>query len=478
LKIIEIIENNRKKEDKKMDPNKKRILHSIHSIQSIQSIHGINETRLFTICRRIIYLLLFLLTVFVLWVTTTRSKHKDILPLLESIFLTKTPRQQPKYDIVYTWVNGEDAKFQSDFQQYVSSLKKTNTEKLPTWGQFMTRKELLYSLCSVQIHLKDIDRIYIIVHDEHELPHKVFYPEWNKKLSKNFRDKIIYIPHSFIIPYRYLPTFNSIVIESFIHYIPNLSEYYVYLNDDMMMLHPYQYDFFFDEEGRPIESREHSPIVSFFTPPSMAQEYDFNDMIRWNNSILNKMLEKGFLKEKNSDRDPYSKIHYMSQHVPSPFRKSWRKELEIFFQTNLPEYYEKTLSSRTRCTYNIAVNSLWKKYWHIYRYGCSSEHFHVHMITISHLDPSFHDSYKLLRIPSSSPSASPSPHCSIITTHTPLPAKQMTTPPSQSKPFRPDILVIQNNIDGRVEGVRGLLGFVYLERIMDVLFSHNDNKPQ
>jgi hypothetical protein len=429
-----------------------------------------------------------------LWVTLTRLKDKNSLPLLESLFLTNTPRQhprqQPKYDIVYTWVNGEDAKFQSDFQHYVSSIKKTKTEKLPTWGQFMTRKELLYSLCSVQTHLKDFDRIYIIVHDEHELPHKVFSPEWNKKLSKNFRDKIIYIPHSFIIPYRYLPTFNSIVIESFIHYIPNLSEYYVYLNDDMMMLHPYQYYFFFDEEGRPIESREHSPIVSFFTPPSMAQEYDFNDMIRWNNSILKTMLEKGFLKEKNSDRDPYTKIHYMSQHVPSPFRKSWRKELEIFFQTNLSEYYEKTLISRTRCTYNIAINSLWKKYWHVYRYGCSSEHFHVHMITISHLDPSFHDSYKLLRISSSSssppasPSSPPSHHRSIITTHRPFPTKQMTTPkitttpPSQSKPFKPDILVIQNNIDGRIESVMGLIGFVYLERIMDVLFSHNDNKPQ
>jgi hypothetical protein len=268
------------------------------------------------------------------------------------------------------------------------------------------------------------------------------------------------------------------VIESFIHHIPNLSEYYIYLNDDMMLLQPYNYDVFFDKEGRPIESRELSPITSFFTPPSTEplEQFSFNDMIRWNNSLLNNMIRKDVWGKEKS----FSNSHYISQHVPSPFRKSWRKELEVFFQKNLPEYYETTLSSRTRSTYNIATNSLWKKYWHINRYGCSSEHFHVHMITISHLHPSFQDSHKLLQL-LSQPRSSPSLSSLSVTTHTPLPAKRQTTVPMPippSKPFQPHVLVVQNNIDGRNEGVRGLMGFVYLERVMDVLFSHNDNKAQ
>jgi hypothetical protein len=33
-----------------------------------------------------------------------------------------------------------------------------------------------------------------------------------------------------------------------------------------------------------------------------------------------------------------------------------------------------------------------------------------------------------------------------------------------------DVLVIQNNIDGRNESIKGLIGFAYLERVLDILF--------
>lgn len=46
------------------------------------------------------------------------------------------------------------------------------------------------------------------------------------------KKKIKYINHEDIIPKQYLPTFNSHIIETFIFRIPNLSEYFIYLNDD------------------------------------------------------------------------------------------------------------------------------------------------------------------------------------------------------------------------------------------------------
>ena len=46
--------------------------------------------------------------------------------------------------------------------------------------------------------------------------------------------KIKIIDHTEIIPIKYLPTFNSDVIESFIHNIPELSEIILYNNDDTM----------------------------------------------------------------------------------------------------------------------------------------------------------------------------------------------------------------------------------------------------
>ena len=46
--------------------------------------------------------------------------------------------------------------------------------------------------------------------------------------------KVKIIDHTEIIPKKYLPTFNSDVIESFIYNIPELSEIFLYNNDDTM----------------------------------------------------------------------------------------------------------------------------------------------------------------------------------------------------------------------------------------------------
>ena len=47
--------------------------------------------------------------------------------------------------------------------------------------------------------------------------------------------KVNIIYHSQIIPFEYLPTFNSQVIELYIHKIEGLSENFIYLNDDMII---------------------------------------------------------------------------------------------------------------------------------------------------------------------------------------------------------------------------------------------------
>lgn len=51
--------------------------------------------------------------------------------------------------------------------------------------------------------------------------------------------------HADFIPQEYLPTFNSCTIEMFLHRIPDLSERFIYGNDDMFPLSPLQPDDFF-----------------------------------------------------------------------------------------------------------------------------------------------------------------------------------------------------------------------------------------
>ena len=51
----------------------------------------------------------------------------------------------------------------------------------------------------------------------------------------------------------FLPTFNSTTIETMLHYIPNLSEHFIYFNDDMFLIKPTKISDWF-KEGRPIVS--------------------------------------------------------------------------------------------------------------------------------------------------------------------------------------------------------------------------------
>ena len=49
-----------------------------------------------------------------------------------------------------------------------------------------------------------------------------------------------------------LPTFNACSIESYITKIPNLSEYFIYANDDMFFWNKTEPELFFDENNNPI----------------------------------------------------------------------------------------------------------------------------------------------------------------------------------------------------------------------------------
>jgi Protein of unknown function (DUF3184). len=60
------------------------------------------------------------------------------------------------------------------------------------------------------------------------------------------------VDHREFIPERFLPTFNSHVIEAYLHRIPGLSEQYIYLNDDVFLGRPAKKSDFFAPNGLPL----------------------------------------------------------------------------------------------------------------------------------------------------------------------------------------------------------------------------------
>ncbi|WP_446002180.1 stealth family protein [Weissella viridescens] len=134
-------------------------------------------------------------------------------------------------DFVVTWVDGGDAKWVAKRNKFKAKDEEMNSEaRFRDYGIFK------YWFRSVQKNAPWVNKIFLIT--DHQVP------EW-LKLS----DKIELINHEDYIDEKYLPTFNSNVIEMNINKIEGLSEHFVLFNDDMFMLNKLQPSDLFDSDG-------------------------------------------------------------------------------------------------------------------------------------------------------------------------------------------------------------------------------------
>lgn len=110
--------------------------------------------------------------------------------------------------------------------------------------------DLKYCLRSITKNMMWARRIFLVLDDEERLP------PWMTTSAT----KIQIIRHSEIIPNEYLPTYNSNVIDSFLHRIPDLVERFVVLDDDCFILKQVRPSIFFDpNDGLPITRMYRGP---------------------------------------------------------------------------------------------------------------------------------------------------------------------------------------------------------------------------
>lgn len=133
-------------------------------------------------------------------------------------------------DVVYTWVNGSDTKHEETLKKYLNQ----NFEKIDIFSKsrFFDNDELKFSLRSLEKHAPWIRNVYIVTNGQ--------VPHWLN--LNNPRVKII--THEQIFANKsHLPTFNSAAIEINLHRVEGLSEIFLYLNDDMLLMN----DIFLDD---------------------------------------------------------------------------------------------------------------------------------------------------------------------------------------------------------------------------------------
>ena len=141
-------------------------------------------------------------------------------------------------DLVYLWVDGNDPKWLKK-KSSITGQPFDNSE-VNCKGRFIENSELKYSLRSVEKYAPWIQNIYIVTDDQ--------IPDWLN--TENSKIKII--DHKEILPDTARPCFNASVIEYFLYKIPNLSEYFLFANDDMFFNKPLTPDYFFTDDGFPI----------------------------------------------------------------------------------------------------------------------------------------------------------------------------------------------------------------------------------
>jgi hypothetical protein len=123
-------------------------------------------------------------------------------------------------DVVYTWVDAEDPVFQEELSRY---LPKDACPRTTGRHRYECHEELRYSLRSIHQFAPWVNHIFIVTNGQR--------PVW---LANH--PKITVVHHKDILDDAFLPTFNSHVIGSALHNIPNLSEHYIYFNDDVMLM--------------------------------------------------------------------------------------------------------------------------------------------------------------------------------------------------------------------------------------------------
>lgn len=209
-----------------------------------------------------------------------------------------------KIDIVVTYLNSKDEQWQKDFNYYkelelgnhsqsLSNRQAFGVERTREWNFFK------YWFRGVEKNCPWINKVFVVVQNERHIP------SWLDKDNPKLR--IVY--HDEFLPKELLPCFNALPISFYLSNIKDLSENFLYSDDDMFFIN---YTFpteFFTEEGDIVYDVRKKPY-QLCTNPN-----DNWNMILNNNSI--------FLSQFMKDE----KCLYRYSHSVDPRSKKTEQEL-------------------------------------------------------------------------------------------------------------------------------------------------------
>jgi len=219
-----------------------------------------------------------------------------------------------KIDIVYTWVNGADPIWNEKRMEKAELLGQIVPNGNSN-ARFMDNNELKYSLRSIYQFAPWVNRIFIVTDNQ--------IPGW-LDIS---HPKIKIVDHKEIFDDNSgLPNFSSPAIETKLHHIKELSEFFIYFNDDMFLGKLSTPHHFFTKQGLP------NIFVSEVFPIRNKKFFDITLRTKSNRNDY----QYAMVNTRQLLRDRFNKsVYYNIRHGVKPLVKSVLYELEELFHKEL-----------------------------------------------------------------------------------------------------------------------------------------------
>ncbi len=237
----------------------------------------------------------------------------------------KNNNESEKIDFVITWVDGNDKEWQKDKDKY-SPNKNTDARNIRyrDWGF------LKYWFRGVEEFAPWVNKIHFVTWGH--------VPEWLDTTNP----KLNIVKHSDYMPEEYLPTFSSHPIELNLHRIEDLSERFVYFNDDMFIINKVKPEHFF-KNGKPCGTAVFNPAA--------GEDEVFIQILNNNNLLLNRNFNRNQIIKKNLFR--YLNLKYGKLNIKTLLCIPWRR-IQGFYDTHSPNAFCKS-----------TFNNVWKKEYQV-----------------------------------------------------------------------------------------------------------------
>lgn len=199
-----------------------------------------------------------------------------------------TKEGQHPIDVVITWVNGDDRSHKAKRQKYTVDEHETSFEDIGGETRFRSVGEIAYCVASINRFAPYVRKIFIVTDDQN--------PMIDDFIARNYENPIPMeiVSHKTIFAgyEAYLPVFNSLAIETMLWRIPGLSEHFVYMNDDVMLIAPTTEETFFQNGKAVTYGYWHWTFTARLTR-LVRKKREGHKMFTFKDSMLNAVVRSG-----------------------------------------------------------------------------------------------------------------------------------------------------------------------------------------